>query len=344
MILKPELSQTAPKSAPSAAGGGYLGGLPLAAPLMQASLSGYSDRAMRLLARRFGAPLTFAGVMLDKVLAHPKARWKAAAEIADEDHPIGGQLMGSNPQTMATAAKGLEELGFDLVDLNFACPAPKVLRRDRGGGLLNDPRLVRDIFRRVRDAVTLPVWMKLRIGWDHDEWSRERFETICDQAIADGVDALVVHGRSVVQRYRGQADWQPLGDLKQRHPTATILGSGDIKTAQDVVNRMNENHLDGIAIARGAVGNPWIFAEARALLANQPLPAPPTYAEQAAIMHEHFTMLCELYPEKKAVGYFRKFSIRYVRRHPQRKMALMDLMAADSGQRVHQTIDKWYRL
>ncbi|MBN2209967.1 MAG: tRNA-dihydrouridine synthase [Sedimentisphaerales bacterium] len=322
----------------------YPGGLYLAAPIMQASLSGYSDRAMRLLARRFGAPLTFAGVMLDKVLAHPRARRKAAAEISDDDHPIGGQLMGYDPETMALAAKGLEELGFDLVDLNFACPAPKVLRRDRGGGLMNNPKLVRDIFRRVRDVVSRPLWIKLRIGWDHDEWSRERFETICDQAIADGVDALVVHGRSVVQRYRGKADWEPLRRLKQRYPSATIFGSGDIKTAQDVVTRMNENNLDGVAIARGAIGNPWIFAEARALLANQPLPAPPSLAEQAAIMHEHFDMLCELYPEKKAVGYFRKFSIRYVKRHPQRKLAQMDLMAAMSRERVHHAIDKWYGL
>ena len=155
-----------------------IGNVTLDVPFFQAPLSGYSDYPMRKMARDFGAPLTFSGVMLAKSAANPKVLAKAVFRPGEDEHPIGAQILGAEPEVMAAAAKALVGVGYDLIDLNFACPAPKVLRRHRGGYLLNEPEKVIQIYRCVRSAVSCPVIMKLRIGFDSSEASRENFHQI----------------------------------------------------------------------------------------------------------------------------------------------------------------------
>jgi len=319
-----------------------VGSLRLDLPCYQAALSGYSDYAMRQLNREFGAPLTFAGVMLDKVTLHPAVLRKPAFAVQDHEHPIGGQLLGTDPAMMAQAAAALAGIGYDVIDLNFACPAPKVLRRGRGGSLLQEPRQVLEIIRRVRDAVSCPLFIKLRCGFAAHEQEREDFWTICEQAVGAGVDALVVHGRTVKQRYRDRADWDIMKTLKQRLPTATIIGSGDIFKAEDVVRRLNETGLDGVLIARGAIGNPWIFSEIRGLLHEGKLPLPPTLTQQADVMLRHFELIRSLYPKRKGVAYFRKFLVHYTRRHCERRKFLVKLLGLTEPPDLIAAIKEWY--
>lgn len=318
-----------------------IGPLELALPFFQAALSGYSDRAMRLLAREFGSPLTMPGVMLDTTTVNPTVIRKHLNVVADDEHPIGAQIMGHAPEVMARAARVLAKLEYDLIDLNFACPAPKVLRRGRGGCLLNSPDEVMAIYRAVRDSVSCPIMMKLRYGYDEDSASQEYFWQVCELAAGEGVDALVVHGRTVLQRYRGFPDWAVIGELKQKFPQTTIIGSGNLFDAKTVVRRLKESGADGALIARGAVGNPWIFQEVKALLSGQELPAP-TVQEQGEVILRHFNMMVKDYQEKKAIGMFRKFSVRYTRRHPQRKTVQCDLMAAESARQFRDCITHWY--
>ena len=176
-----------------------LGSLKLDSPFFLAPLSGYSDRAMRRLCRRFGSPFGMPGVMLDTTTVNPTVIRKGMNAIVDDEHPIGGQIMGTDPSIMAQAATILEQTGYDLIDLNFACPVPKVLRRGRGGCLLGRPEDLMAIYRAVREAVSCPVTMKLRVGFDDGEQSREHFWEICESAFAEGVDAIMVHG---IQRER----------------------------------------------------------------------------------------------------------------------------------------------
>ena len=298
-----------------------LGDIELNLPFFQASLSGYSDYAMRKLALDFGAPLTFAGVMLAKSAAHPKVLAKPAFRPHDDEHPVGAQIMGKKPDVMAKAARALVQAGYDLVDLNFACPAPKVLRRGRGGALLKEPQKVVKIFKAVRDAVESPVLMKLRIGYDNTPRSRDDLRQIVSAVSDQGVDALVVHGRSVKQYYRSSADWQALAQLKRDFPKTIIIGSGDIFEAESAVNLLNTSGLDGLLIARGAIGNPWIFRNLQAVLLGRNKPAPPNITEQGQIILRHFQAVCQIYPARKAVGYFRKFAVNYCRLHPNRKKA-----------------------
>jgi nifR3 family TIM-barrel protein len=319
-----------------------LGSLTLDVPFFQASLSGYTDYAMRILARRFGCPFTLADMMLAKSAANPKVLHKACFRPNADEHPVGAQILGRNPATMAKAACNLVTAGYDVIDLNFACPAPKVLRRGRGGALLSEPDIVIDSLKAVRDVVGGPVLMKLRIGVDHKPQSLDNFWKIVTRSIENGVDALIIHGRTVSERFRGKADWDLLAAVKSRFPDATIVGSGDIFDPAETLDLMKRTGLDGFVVARGAVGNPWIFRDLRCVWENRPIPPPPDLAEQRLVILEHFERSLKDYPEKKAVRIFRKFFAGYVRRHPKRKPALLALMKAKTRAEVGIALNTWY--
>jgi len=303
-----------------------LGTLTLDVPFFQAPLSGYSDHAMRRLALRFGCPFTLADVMLDKSAANPRVLRKADFRPVADEHPVGAQILGKTPATMAKAARDLVAVGYDLIDLNFACPAPKVLRRGRGGALLNEPDIVIDILKAVQDVVDCPLIMKLRIGVNHKPESQANFRQIVERSIERRVDALVIHGRTVSERYRGMADWTILSEVKSRFPEAIIVGSGDIFDPQATVELIERTGLDGFIVARGAIGNPWIFRDLRCIWEDRPVPAAPDLAEQQKVMLEHLDLMLEAYPEKRAVGKFRSFMVGYSKRHPNRKKVRIALM------------------
>jgi tRNA-dihydrouridine synthase B len=318
-----------------------IGNIELDVPFFQASLAGYSDRVMRDLARKFGAPLTFAGVIIDTSAAHPIIIKKPAFNTAKDVHPIGGQIVGTDPVKMVKGAKSLVNAGHDIIDLNFACPARKVLRRGRGGTMLKHPDRVIEIYRRVREAVTQPVTMKLRIGYDESEESKEGFWQIVETAAADGIAAMIIHGRTVAQYYRGKADWTVVAEVKRRFPQITIIGSGDIFTPEIIVERLKSG-IDGVTVARGAIGNPWIFSQTRALLAGKEKPPEPDIEEQREIMAKHFEDVLELHGKQKGVGYFRKFSARYSRLHPNRKAVHAEMLVATDADAVRAIIKNWY--
>jgi nifR3 family TIM-barrel protein len=243
---------------------------------------------------------------------------------------------------MAAAARLLFESGYDLIDLNFACPAPKVLRRGRGGTMLKNPSGVLEIYRRVRESVPCPVTMKLRIGYDESEAARDDFWQIAESAAAEGIDALIIHGRTVAQDYRGKADWDTIKQLKCRFPSTTIIGSGDIFSPEIIFERLKETGIDGITVARGAIGNPWLFSQARAMYEGKLKPAEPTIDEQREIISWHFEEVIKLHGRRKAVGYFRKFSCRYARLHHEKRRVHQDLLAAENADAVRDAIKHWY--
>jgi len=298
-----------------------IGTVELAAPVVQAALSGYSDWPMRLLARRHGAAYTVCEVMLDKFLLAVKrrARTRHFLYLTDEERPVGGQLMGAEPEEFALGAVKLVEAGFDVIDINFGCPVRKVLGRCRGGFHLSQPDVALDIIRRTRDAVPadVPVTVKLRRGLDDSTASRDRFYQILEGVFAAGLAAVTVHPRTVQQRYEGPSDWEFLAAVKRFAGSRTVIGSGDLFTAQDCIEMLRRTGVDGVSIARGAIGNPWIFQEVRALLTRQPPPPPPTLAEQREVMLEHYALAEELYDARLCGPLMRKFGIKYSALHPQ---------------------------
>ena len=323
-----------------------IGNVALDFPVVQAALSGYSDTAMRLIARRLGAPYTICEVMLDKFILEVKPRRKNHhfMHVADEEHPVGGQLMGADPAQFGPAAQKLVEHGFDVIDINFGCPVKKVLGRCRGGFHLSQPDVALEIVERVRDAVPdeIPVTVKMRRGIDDTDESRQKFFEIFDGAYARGAAAITVHGRTVTQRYDGPSRWDFLRELKQHAGARTVLGSGDLFDAQACLDMIRYTGVDGVTVARGAIGNPWIFREARALAAGEPLPDPPTLLEQRDVIAEHYALAEELYGEARCVPPMRKFGIKYSKLHPQHEAVRSAFCAVKKPGAWRDVLDEWY--
>lgn len=324
-----------------------IGNVHVGFPVVQAALSGYSDWPMRVIARRHGASYALCEVMLDKFLVTLKGDRKKNRHflyLTDEDHPVAGQLMGAEPAEFAQGALRLAEAGFDVIDINFGCPVKKVLGRCRGGFHLSQPDVALEIVRRTRDIVPphIPVTVKMRRGLDDTQLSRDRFFEILDGAFAAGVAAITVHGRTVVQRYVGPSRWSFLTEVKRHVGSRVILGSGDLFSAQDCLAMMRETGVDGVTVARGAIGNPWIFSQCRALDAGEPLPPPPTLFEQKATILEHYRLAAELYGDDKCSAPMRKFGIKYAALHPRHlelREAFTKVKCLADWQGV---LDSWY--
>lgn len=322
-----------------------LDNLEIGFPAVQAALSGYSDAAMRIIARRLGAPYTLCEVLLDQfVVTAGHSKKHRRLHVADEEHPVGGQLMGANPVDFAPAAQRLVAAGFDVIDINFGCPVKKVLGRCRGGFLLKQPETALEIVSRVRESVPphIPVTVKMRRGLDDTAESREKFFTIFDGAFERGVAAITVHGRTVQQRYVGPSSWDFLREVKQHAGNRTVLGSGDLFTPQACVDMLRTTGVDGITVARGAIGNPWIFQQVRALAAGQPLPDPPTLHEQRRVIAEHYRLAGEIYGPEACGRQMRKFGIKYSRLHPE-SLAVRDaFIAVRRPHELGEVLDRFY--
>ncbi|MEM9659472.1 MAG: tRNA-dihydrouridine synthase [Planctomycetota bacterium] len=324
-----------------------IGPLTLDFPVVQAALSGYSDAPMRLIAHRLGAPYALCEVMLDYFVMQVRERRKTSHLLytSDEEHPVGGQLMGAQPEDFGPAAKRLVEKGFDVIDINFGCPVKKVLGRCRGGFHLGQPAVALEIIRRVRDAVpdAVPVTVKMRRGIDDADESRAKFFEIFDGAYELGAAAVTVHGRTVMQRYDGPSQWEFLKELKRHAGNRVVLGSGDLFDAQACIDMLRFTGVDGVTAARGAIGNPWLFPQARALASGQPLPPPPTLAEQRDVIAEHYRLAESLYGAERCVPTMRKFGIKYAKLHPHHTEVRDDFASVKQAGGWRDVLDKWYR-
>ncbi len=323
-----------------------IGTVEIGFPVVQAALSGYSDWPMRVIARRLGAPYTICEVMLDEFLVNLKERKRTShfLHVSEEEHPVGGQLMGADPEQFALGAMKLVDAGFDIIDINFGCPVKKVLGRCRGGFHLGQPKVALEIIRQTRDHVPseIPVTVKMRRGIDDSSESRDNFFEILDGAFEMGVAAITVHGRTVMQRYVGPSRWQFLKSLKQHVGDKLILGSGDLFTAQDCLNMINETGVDGVTVARGAIGNPWIFNQARALSEGKPLPDPPSLLEQREVMREHYLLAESLYGENRVGPLMRKFGIKYSILHPDHDVVRASFVRIRSRAEWESVLDQFY--
>jgi nifR3 family TIM-barrel protein len=301
---------------------------------------------MRLLARRFGASYSLCEVMLDQFLVAIKQRERTKHFLYNtpEEQPVAGQLMGAEPEQFAAGAKRLAEAGFAVIDINFGCPVKKVLGRCRGGFHLSQPKVALEIVERTREAVPseIPVTLKMRRGIDDTQESRDHFFEILDGAFSLGAAAITVHGRTVEQRYVGPSRWSFLKEVKTHVGDRVILGSGDLFAAADCLRMMQETGIDGVTVARGAIGNPWIFSQARALFDGQPLPAPPSLWEQRAVMEQHYDLAESLYGEARACISMRKFGIKYTALHPLHDTVRQSFVRIKSREEWMTVLDKWY--
>lgn len=335
-----------------------IGPIQLSSPFCQAGLAGYSDRAMRLVARRRGCAYAVTEALLDVIMLNGGEGLRRSIDLNDEDHPLAGQIMGSEPETMSRAARIMYDAGYDVVDLNYACPVKKIKNKARGGHMLLDvPRGI-SILRAVRDELPdATLTMSLRRGFDDSAESEDRFFQVVETAWSLGFSAIRVHARTVEQKYMGRSRWPFLRDLKQRYPDKTILGSGDVFTAEDAVRMLRETGVDIVWIARGAIGNPWVFRHAEELLQSElasnlvgstkanpakSILTPPTIEEQREALAEHFSIAMEIHGESLAGRRMRKMGIKYSRFHPQAAEVKKEFIGVHSLRDWTNVLNKFY--
>lgn len=305
------------------------------APFFQAGLAGYSDGAMRLVARDKGCPYCITEALLDLTLINGgKGRRKedpdliatecGMGEIQEnsafglDDHPLAGQIMGTRPETMAEGAAILVGMGYDVIDVNLACPVKKIRKQHRGGHFLAFPDEAIAVLKAVRDAVPkeIPCTVKLRRAFDDTDEQAANFERIFDAVYESGYAWATVHCRTVKQKYIGPGRWSFLQDLVKRHPDRVILGSGDIWCVQDIFAMLMHCGVHGVSVARGCIGNPWIFRQARQILAGQE-PTTPSLAEQTEVLLRHHHLSTVIHGEARASRMMRKFGIKFAVHHPE---------------------------
>jgi len=322
-----------------------IGPIVLPAPFCQAGLAGYSDRAMRVVARRRGCPYAVTEALLDTIMLNGGKGLARSIDIDESDHPVAGQIIGSEADQLARAAQILYAHGYDVIDLNFACPVKKIKNKSRGGHMLRDVPRGLEILKRVRDALPpeAPTTVSLRRGYDDSSESVDAFYQILEAAWSMGYAAVRVHGRTCEQKYAGSSRWEFLKSVKRRYPQKTILGSGDVFTAEDAVRMLLETGVDIVWIARGAIGNPWIFQQAAALLNPEPRTLnPPAIHEQRDALQEHFAISMEIHGEQLAGRRMRKVGMKYARFHPCAREVKAEFIATTSLRTWKQVLDKWY--
>jgi len=321
-----------------------IGSIEFDAPFCQAGLAGYSDRAMRVVARRRGCPYAVTESLLDVIMLSGGMGLKKSIDINDEDHPVAGQIIGSEPEQMARAAVILAEHGYDVIDLNFACPVKKIKNKSRGGHMLMDVPRAKAILQTVRDALpaNVPTTVSLRRAFNDTAESEDQFYQVFEAVWAQGYAAARVHARTVEQKYLGKSRWPFLTALKKQYPGHTILGSGDVFTAEDAVRMLRETGVDMVWIARGAIGNPWIFQHARHLLDSPVQLLAPSIAEQRFALEEHFGIAMQIHGEQLAGRRMRKMGIKYSRFHPLAEQVKREFINVHSLRDWTKVLNNWY--
>lgn len=287
-----------------------IGSLELAENLLLAPMAGITNLPMRLLAREQGAALCFTEMVSVNGLVREGAKTFSLLKSSPLDRPLGVQLFGDDPELLAEGARLAAGYG-DLIDINMGCPVRKVVGSGAGSALLQSPDKVRAIVRAVRRATNLPFTIKIRTGWNAEA---ANYLLIGRIAADEGVDAITLHPRTRTQMFEGRSDWSQITALKQQLPIP-VLGSGDLFTPEAVTGMLAQTGCDGVMIARGALGNPWIFREVLALQAGAQ-PVVPTLAERLAVATRHLNLFIAEAGERVAVREMRKHLCWYIRGVP----------------------------
>lgn len=273
-------------------------------PLFLAPMEDVTDASFRLLAREFGASIVVTEFVNADAIIRSIPSTLRKMVVADEERPVAIQLYGRDATTMAEAAKVAEEASPELIDLNFGCPVKKVAGKGAGAGMLRDIPLMLEIIRSVANAVELPVTVKTRLGWDSDHII---IEELAEQIQEAGAQALTIHGRTRSQMYKGEADWEPIARVKQNpNITIPIIGNGDVTSGEIALERFETTGVDAVMVGRGAIGQPWIFEEMRAVLDGKEVSQHPTewYVEVLKRMLHESIAKCQ--NELKGILHFRR--------------------------------------
>ena len=268
-----------------------IGPIQLAAPVLLAPLSGVTDLPFRRLVSRLGAGLVFSEMIASGEMCHRNRRSMRMIQHDSAGGPWAVQIAGRDPAVMAEAARMIEGMGADLIDINMGCPAKKVVNGLCGSALMKEPALARQLIQSTVEAVRIPVTLKMRTGWDDSCRNAPELARIAEDL---GVKMITIHGRTRCQFYSGRADWDFISEVK-KVVQVPVIANGDIVSVDDARACLAASGADGVMIGRGTYGKPWFVGQTMRFLADGTRPVEPTAAERCAIVEEHYEGLLDHY-------------------------------------------------
>lgn len=305
--------------------------------LLLAPMAGVSDEAFRTLCREQGADLTYTEMVSAKGLSYANEKTRHLLHLAEGEDRVAVQLFGHEPDVMADQARWVEqEMGEALayLDINMGCPARKIVSKGDGSALMKTPELAARIVRAVAAAVERPVTVKFRRGWGEGDETCVEFARCMENA---GASAVTVHGRYALQLYRGRADWDAIARVKEA-VSIPVVGNGDVRCGADAVELVRRTGCDAVMIARGAEGNPWVFAQCKAALSGAPEPPKPTVEERIAMARRHARLLAQR--EGRNIVRMRKHAMWYMAGLPGAAAARAKINACVSAEDFDRVFDE----
>ena len=302
----------------------HLGDVAVDPPVVLSPMAAVTNPPYRMICREMGAGLVVTEMIHAKGLARGKQTCLDMLDIRPCEHPVCVQLYGKDPAQMAAGAQIVEEAGADAVDVNMGCPMRKVVSSGHGAALLQEPERVRRIFEAMSSAVDIPVTGKIRAGWEDGN------AIDVGRAMQDGgAEAVTIHGRTRCEKYDGHADLAVIGRLVEAVDMA-VVGNGDVQDWISARRMFSVTGCAGVMVARGALGNPWVFREIAADLRGEPVPDPPTLEEKRRTIMRHIDLYIETFGEARTSRECRKHLLWYFRGTPGEKLLRRRLADIDS--------------
>ncbi len=279
-----------------------IGNIELQNNIMLAPMAGVTDLPYRLLCKEQGCGYMITEMVSAKAVLYNNKNTDVLLQTRPEESPVALQLFGSDPDIMADMAARLEDRGFAAFDINMGCPVPKIVNNGEGSALMKNPVLAGEIVEKMVSKTHCPITVKFRKGFDDDNVNAVEFAHVMEES---GASAVTVHGRTREQFYSGVADWDIIAAVKNRIKIP-VFGNGDVFSGEDARRMLAQTGCDGIAVGRGAKGNPWIFREIAAVMNDEPVPPRPSMDEIRQMIKRHATLMTMYKPEYIVVREMRK--------------------------------------
>lgn len=286
-----------------------IGNVTLDNPYILAPMAGVTDLPFRLLCKEQGAGLLCMEMISAKALQYKNKNTKALLAIHPQEYPVSLQLFGSDPKIISEMAKEIEELPFQILDINMGCPVPKVVKNGEGSALMKNPKLIYEIVSQTVKAIQKPVTVKIRKGFDDDHVNAVEVAKVIEEA---GASAVAVHGRTREQYYSGKADWDIIRQVKEA-VSIPVIGNGDVTSGEKALAMKEQTGCDGIMIGRGAEGNPWIFRELVEYDRTGVLPGRPSKEQIKETMLRHARLQIEFKGDYLGIREMRKHVAWYTK-------------------------------